>query len=304
MAGKSEHIESEVHIGEPFVRLLQTDPFINNCLFDCGPFVVATQVLWVPMYEKLFDLTGRVALVTGGSRGLGKSMARAYAEHGASVMICSRNAAELEAAAKEIGEGLSVQVEFMTADLGKRGEAQRVADETLARLGRVDVLVNNAGGNIPQRADQITDEAWDQIIEINLSGIMRLTRALLPQMMERKWGRVIHTSSVLGLGGKLGRNVYSATKAALIGMARSSALDLGPYAITVNCIAPGPFLTELPLGLLNDEQKQEFTNRTALKRWGKPEEIAGVALLLGTDAGSYITGATILIDGGVLANTL
>lgn len=256
------------------------------------------------MYEKLFDLTGRVALVTGGSRGLGKAMARIYAEHGASVMICSRNAVELEAAASEIGNGLNARVEWMTADLAKRDGAQHVAEEALARLGRVDVLVNNAGGNIPQRADQITDEAWDQIIELNLSGIMRLTRAVLPQMMERKWGRVIHISSVLGLGGKLGRNAYSATKAALIGMARSSALDLGPHGITVNCISPGPFLTELPLGLLNDEQKQEFTNRTALKRWGNPEEIAGVALLLGTDAGSYITGTTLLIDGGVLANTL
>jgi NAD(P)-dependent dehydrogenase (short-subunit alcohol dehydrogenase family) len=256
------------------------------------------------MYEKLFDLTGKVALVTGGSKGLGKAMARAYAEHGAGVMICSRNAAELESAAKEIGGGLSVRVEWMTADLGKKGEAQRLADETLKRFGRVDVLVNNAGSNIPQRADQITDEAWDQIIELNLSGIMKLTRALLPQMMERKWGRVIHISSVLGLGGKLGRNVYSATKAALIGMARSSALDLGPFGITVNCISPGPFLTDLPLGLLDTAGKQHFADRTALKRWGNPEEMAGVALLLGTDAGSYITGTTILIDGGALANTL
>jgi NAD(P)-dependent dehydrogenase (short-subunit alcohol dehydrogenase family) len=256
------------------------------------------------MYEKLFDLTGRVALVTGGSRGLGKAMARAYAEHGASLLICSRNEQEVSAAAREIAEGLNVRVEWMTADLAKRDEAQRVADETLRRLGRIDVLVNNAGGNLPQRVDQITDEAWDQIIELNLSGIMRLTRAVLPQMMERRWGRVIHISSVLGLGGKLGRNVYSATKAALVGMARSSALDLGPYGVTVNCIAPGPFLTELPLGLLNDEQKQEFTNRTAVKRWGKPEEIAGAALLLGTDAGSYITGTTLLVDGGVLANIL
>lgn len=256
------------------------------------------------MYEKLFDLTGRVALVTGGSRGLGKAMARAYAEHGASLLICSRNEQEVSAAAREIAAGLNVRVEWMTADLAKRDEAQRVADETLRRLGRIDVLVNNAGGNLPQRVDQITDEAWDQIIELNLSGIMRLTRAVLPQMMERRWGRVIHISSVLGLGGKLGRNVYSATKAALVGMARSSALDLGPYGVTVNCIAPGPFLTELPLGLLNDEQKQEFTNRTAVKRWGKPEEIAGAALLLGTDAGSYITGTTLLVDGGVLANIL
>ncbi|HUQ92679.1 MAG TPA: SDR family oxidoreductase [Bryobacteraceae bacterium] len=256
------------------------------------------------MYEKLFDLTGRTALITGGSRGLGKAMARAYAEHGAAIMICSRNDRELDAAAREISDGLPAQVEWMTADLGKRGESQRVAEETLRRLGRVDVLVNNAGSNIPERFDEITDDAWDRILELNLSGIMRLTRALLPQMMERNWGRVIHISSVLGLGGKLGRSTYSATKSALIGMARSSALDLATFGITVNCISPGPFLTELPLGILNDEQKREFTNRTALKRWGKPEEIAGAALLLGTDAGSYITGTTLLIDGGVLANTL
>ena len=256
------------------------------------------------MFEKIFDLTDRVAVITGGSRGLGKAMARAYAEHGAAVLICSRNASELEAAAREIGEGLSARVEWMTADLGKKGEAQRVAEEALRRFGRVDVLINNAGGNTPQRVDQITDEAWDQILELNLSGIMRLTRALLPQMMERRWGRVIHVSSVLGLGGKLGRNVYSATKAGLVGMARSSALDLGPYGVTVNCIAPGPFLTELPLGLLNEEQKQEFTNRTALKRWGKPEEIVGAALLLGSVAGCYFTGSRWLFFGGVRANTL
>lgn len=257
------------------------------------------------MYEKLFDLTGKVALVTGGSKGLGKAMARAYAEHGAGIMICSRKQDELAAAAAEIAEGISpVRVEFMTADLGKKGEAERLAHETLQRFGRVDVLVNNAGSNIPQRADQITDEAWDSILELNLTSVMQLTRAVLPQMMERQWGRIIHISSVLGLGGKLGRNVYSATKAGLIGMARSSALDLGPYGITVNCISPGPFLTDLPLSLLDDAGKQQFSDRTALKRWGKPEEMAGVALLLGTDAGSYITGTTILIDGGVLANTL
>ncbi|MBY0505710.1 MAG: SDR family oxidoreductase [Bryobacteraceae bacterium] len=256
------------------------------------------------MYEKLFDLSGRVALITGGSRGLGKAMARAYAEHGAQILICSRGEEELRAAAAEVKAGLSTRVEWITADLANRAEPQRLADEALKRFGRVDILVNNAGGNQPQRADQITDEAWDRVLELNLSGIMRLTRALLPQMMERRWGRVIHTSSVLGLGGKKERNAYSATKSALIGLARSSALDLGPYNVTVNCLAPGPFLTELPLGLLNETQKQEFTERTALKRWGRPEEIAGAALLLGSEAGSYITGTTLLIDGGTLANIL
>jgi NAD(P)-dependent dehydrogenase (short-subunit alcohol dehydrogenase family) len=256
------------------------------------------------VFEKLFDLSSRTALVTGGSRGLGKAISRAYAEHGADVMICSRTQSELETAAREIGQDLPIRVEWMTADLSRRGEAQRVADETLRRFGKVDVLVNNAGSNIPERADQITDEAWDRILELNLSGIMRLTRALLPQMMERRWGRVIHITSILGLGGKPGRSTYSSTKGALVGMARSSALDVGTSGVTVNCIAPGPFLTELPLGILTEEQKLEFTNRTALKRWGEPNEIAGVALLLGSEAGSYITGTTIVVDGGVLANTI
>jgi NAD(P)-dependent dehydrogenase (short-subunit alcohol dehydrogenase family) len=256
------------------------------------------------MYEKLFDLNGRTALVTGGSRGLGKAIARAYAEHGANVMICSRNATELESAARDIPDGLAVRAEWVTADLAQRGEAERLARETLGRFGRVDVLVNNAGSNIPEPADAITDEAWDRILELNLSGIMRLTRSLLPQMMERRWGRVIHISSVLGLGGKAGRSAYSATKSALIGMARSSALDAGPFGVTVNCISPGPFLTELPLGILSPEERQRFAERAALKRWGQPGEIAGVALLLGTDAGSYISGTTMLVDGGILANTL
>jgi gluconate 5-dehydrogenase len=256
------------------------------------------------MYEKLFALDGRTALVTGGSRGLGKAIARAYAEHGANIMICSRNEAQLESAAREIAEGLPIRAEWAVADLAQRGEAKRLAEETLRRLGRVDILVNNAGSNIPEPADAITDEAWDRILELNLSGIMRLTRALLPQMMERRWGRVIHISSVLGLGGKAGRSVYSATKSALIGMARSSALDVGQSGVTVNCISPGPFLTELPLGILSPHEKEQFAQRAALKRWGQPEEIAGVALLLGSDAGSYITGATMLIDGGILANTL
>jgi gluconate 5-dehydrogenase len=256
------------------------------------------------MYEKLFDLNGRTALVTGGSRGLGKAIARAYAEHGANVMICSRNATELESAARDITDGLAVRAEWVTADLAQRGEAERLARETLGRFGRVDVLVNNAGSNIPEPADAITDEAWDRILELNLSGIMRLTRSLLPQMMERRWGRVIHISSVLGLGGKAGRSAYSATKSALIGMARSSALDAGPFGVTVNCISPGPFLTELPLGILSPEERQRFAERAALKRWGQPGEIAGVALLLGTDAGSYISGTTMLVDGGILANTL
>jgi NAD(P)-dependent dehydrogenase (short-subunit alcohol dehydrogenase family) len=127
---------------------------------------------------------------------------------------------------------------------------------------------------------------------------MALTRALVPPMKERRWGRVVHISSVLGLISKEKRNIYSATKSALLGLARASALDLGPYNVTVNCIAPGPFLTDLPAGILSDAEKQSFAAHTALGRWGKPEELVGTALLLCSDAGSYITGTTIVVDGG------
>ena len=133
---------------------------------------------------------------------------------------------------------------------------------------------------------------------------MSLTRAVVPGMKSRQWGRIIHISSVLGVGGRLKRNVYCACKAALIGLARASALDLGPYGITVNCLCPGPFLTDLPGTLLSPEEKDAFANRTALKRWGQPRELAGPAIMLASDAGSYITGEALLVDGGAFARAL
>ncbi len=252
----------------------------------------------------LFNLDGRVALVTGGSKGLGKAMARGFAEAGADVMISSRSGDELKAAAAEIGEGLDVKVEWMVADMGDREASDQLAAETISRLGKVDIVVNNAGSNTPQPIDQIVDEDWDRIVELNLTSCMRLTRAVVPGMIERKWGRVIHISSVLGLGSKPARNVYSATKAGLIGMAKASALDLGPHNITVNCIAPGPILTDLPMSLLDDDEKKQFSDMTALDRWGKPRELAGPALFLASEAGSYTTGTTILVDGGAYARAL
>jgi NAD(P)-dependent dehydrogenase (short-subunit alcohol dehydrogenase family) len=162
----------------------------------------------------------------------------------------------------------------------------------------VDILINNAGTNSPQALDQITDDTWDRVMEINLNSIMALSRAVVPQMKQRRWGRIIHISSVMGYISKEKRNVYSATKSALIGFARASALDLGEFGITVNCIAPGPFLTDLPMSLLSEKEKAEFANMTALNRWGDPKELIGPALLLATDAGSYITGATLIVDGG------
>jgi NAD(P)-dependent dehydrogenase (short-subunit alcohol dehydrogenase family) len=251
-----------------------------------------------------FDLTHKVALVTGGSKGLGLAMARGLAEQGADLMICSRNQAELHSAAERIREGLDIRVEFLPVDMTDRAAVRNLAEITLERFGKVDILINNAGSNTPQPIDQIQDEDWDRILELNLSSIMVLTRALVPQMKARKWGRIIHISSVLGLGSKEGRNAYSATKAAVIGFAKASALDLGPHGITVNCIAPGPFLTDLPMSLLDEAGKQSFANRTALGRWGQPDEIAGPAILLASEAGSYITGEVLLVDGGAFARAL
>jgi NAD(P)-dependent dehydrogenase (short-subunit alcohol dehydrogenase family) len=253
------------------------------------------------MASDLFDLTGKVALVTGGSRGLGKAMARGLARAGADVVLASRSEKELRAALEEVLAGTGRRGRFVVADLSRRPEAARLARAALDLMGRIDVLVNNAGTNKPQAIDAIDDQTWDSVLEINLSSVMALTRALVPQMKERRWGRIIHISSVMGFASKEKRNVYSATKSALLGLARASALDLGAFGITVNCIAPGPFLTELPAGLLSDAEKKAFADRTALGRWGDPGELVGPALLLASDGGSYITGQTLVIDGGYLA---
>jgi NAD(P)-dependent dehydrogenase (short-subunit alcohol dehydrogenase family) len=252
------------------------------------------------MSHALFDLTGRVALVTGGSKGLGKAMARGFAEAGADVVISSRHEAELQSAAAEIAAGTKSKVLHVVADMTRRDEVRKLADSALKRMGKVDILVNNAGSNKPQAIDKITDEDWDRIVELNLSSCMALTRALAPQMKDRRWGRIIHISSIMGLSSKEERNAYSATKSALLGLARASALDLGPFGITVNCLAPGPFLTDLPGTLLSDAEKKSFAVRTALGRWAEPRELAGPALLLASEAGSYITGAVLVVDGGSL----
>lgn len=255
------------------------------------------------MPTSLFNLSGRTALVTGGSKGIGKAVARGYAEAGAAVVISARHEDELQAAVREISDGLPVRVESIVADMTNRADVDRLAHEVLRRLGHVDILFNNAGSNRPQALLETTDEVWDQILELNLTSCMRLTRALVPSMIAQRWGRVLYTSSVMAFASNPGRGLYSATKAALVGMVRAQALELGPHGITVNCLAPGPVLTDLPMNLLNEAQKQQFAERTALKRWGTVTDMVGPALLLSTEAGAYITGTTLLADGGMLCRT-
>lgn len=245
-----------------------------------------------------FQLDGRVALVTGGSKGLGLATARQLAQAGADVLICSRHAEELKAAHDHIVEGTSQKCQWKVADVSRREDVRDLAQWALNAFGRVDILVNNAGTNKPQAIDAIDDAVWDEVMEINLHSVMALTRALVPGMKERRWGRVIHISSIMAVISKEKRNVYSATKAALLGLCRASAIDLGPFGITVNCLAPGPFLTDLPASVLSEQEKKSFSDHTALGRWGHPDELTGPLLLLASEAGRYITGSNLLVDGG------
>jgi NAD(P)-dependent dehydrogenase (short-subunit alcohol dehydrogenase family) len=250
------------------------------------------------MASDLFDLTGRVALITGGGRGIGKACAKELAKAGANVVVASRTEKELQAVVKEVNALGVGKAEYIVADMTDRSQVRELARRTADVFGKVDILFNNAGTNVPQPCDSITDEVWDKLIELNFSSCMALTRAVVPGMKERKWGRIIYTASIMATVGNPDRAAYCGTKAGLVGMAHSQATELGPYNITVNCISPGPVATELPMSVLSDEQKKVFAGRTALGRWGEPEEMAGAVLLLASNAGSYITGADFVVDGG------
>jgi NAD(P)-dependent dehydrogenase (short-subunit alcohol dehydrogenase family) len=228
-------------------------------------------------------------------------MAHGFAEAGADVVISSRHADELERAVRQITDGTGTRAKWFVADMTKRSDVAQLARSAMESFGKVDILINNAGSNVPQTVEEMTDERWDQILELNLSSCMSLSRALIPQMKSRRWGRIIHISSIMGLVSKAGRGAYSATKSGLIGLARAMALELGPYGITVNCIAPGPILTDLPMSVLSQAEQEAFAERTALGRWGQPRELAGPAVFLASEAGSYVTGTVLTVDGGGLA---
>jgi NAD(P)-dependent dehydrogenase (short-subunit alcohol dehydrogenase family) len=252
------------------------------------------------MKGTIFDLTGRSALVTGGSKGIGRAIATIFAQAGADVLIAARHENELQSTAAEIRRLTGARVELAVADMTDRNDVLRLAKTAETTLGKIDILINNAGANIPQAIDAIRDEDWDRLVELNLTSCMALSRAIAPGMKTRRWGRIIHMSSIMGLGSTPTRNAYSATKSALLGLARAMALDLGPYNITVNCIAPGPIATDMPMSILSLKEQDALAARTAFNRWARPDELAGPALLLASEAGSYITGAVLVVDGGAL----
>jgi NAD(P)-dependent dehydrogenase (short-subunit alcohol dehydrogenase family) len=249
------------------------------------------------MINELFDLNGKVALVTGGSKGIGRAMARGLAEAGADIVINSRSRAEMDEAMSYILDGTGRQGHCVVADLFKREDTVRLAREALEAMGRVDIIVNNAGTNIVSPVDKIVDQDWDKLIELNLTAPMVLVRECADQMKERKWGRIVNISSIFGMCTKNERGGYSATKSGLIGITRTMAQDLAPWGITANAIAPGPISTPLTDRMVQGELREYF-NSMLLGRWGTPEDLIGPVLLLSSDAGSFITGTTLTVDGG------
>jgi NAD(P)-dependent dehydrogenase (short-subunit alcohol dehydrogenase family) len=262
---------------------------------------------------KKFDLTGRTAVVTGGGTGLGYFMARGMARSGATVVLAARREAVLkEATDKMAAEAPQGHIEYATIDLADRDSVDEFARTTLDRFGGVDILVGNAGADLFEPVDAITYENLDQVIQINFAANVALMRAYLPHMRQQKWGRIMFSSSATSLAGSAqeGMSVYTAAKSGLNGFARTAAAETGHDNITVNTIVFGMYLTDMVREHLKLVEaaaginavrgfEVSFASMTAAGRLGDCQEVEGVAQLLASDAGSYITGSNLVVDGGM-----
>jgi dehydrogenase/reductase SDR family member 4 len=248
------------------------------------------------------SLKGKVALVTGGGRGIGKAIARRFAEAGAAVVIASRKLENLQAAAAELA-GLPGKVVPVRCHVGHKEELANLVAESETQLGPVDILVNNSATNVGQGpALQVTDEMLDKMVEVNIKAAVRLVRLTVPSMIERGGGSVINVASVAGLQPQPGGLLYSFTKAGLIMMTRSWAREFGPKGVRVNAIAPGLVQTDFSAYLWgDDERRKAIVGRQALPRLGQPDEIGYLALYLASAEASFVTGQLFVADGGLTA---
>ena len=246
-----------------------------------------------------FNLSDRVALITGGSKGLGAAMARSLASAGADVVVASRHLDESQTTADAILEETGQRTMALEMDVSDRRQVDASVAQIEAAFGKIDILINNAGINIRGSMTDLSDEDWHSVINVNLHGVMYCARAVGKGMIERNYGRVVNVSSTLGHVAIPGRTAYAASKGAVIQFTKVLALEWAPHNITVNALCPGPFLTDINIPVVNDKEAYlRFVEAVPLGRFGDPEEIGGAALFLASDASSYMTGTTLLVDGG------
>jgi gluconate 5-dehydrogenase len=254
--------------------------------------------------QQLFDLTGQVALVTGGSRGLGLQIAQALGEAGAKIMLSARKADELEMAVAQL-QAAGIDARWIAADCSKEADLRRLANETLERMGPIDILVNNAGASWGAPAEDHPVEAWDKVMNLNVRGYFILSQEVAKRcMIERRKGRILNVASIAGLsgnGGHMKTVAYNTSKGAVINFTRTLAGEWGEYGITVNAICPGFFPSRMTHGLLEKLGADNMAQAAPLRRLGDDEDLKGLALLYASDAGKHITGQWMAVDGGVSA---
>jgi NAD(P)-dependent dehydrogenase (short-subunit alcohol dehydrogenase family) len=252
--------------------------------------------------HKLFDLTGRTALITGGSRGLGLQMAHALGEAGAKIMLSSRKAEDLEQAAAAL-QSAGIDARWIAADCSKEEDTRRLADETLERMGAIDILVNNAGASWGSPAEDHPVAAWDKVMNLNVRGYFILSQQVARiAMIPKKRGRIINIASIAGLNGnppEMQTLAYNTSKTAVIGFTHTLAAEWGKYNINVNAICPGFFMTKMAAGLITHLGEEKMAAKAPLGRLGDDDDLKGLALLYASEAGKHITGQWMAVDGGV-----
>ncbi|ATY84959.1 3-oxoacyl-ACP reductase [Kyrpidia spormannii] len=243
-------------------------------------------------------MTDKVAVITGAANGIGRATARLFAAHGAKVVLADVGDAEGSALESELKEG-GTEALFLHVDVRKEDQVQEMVDKTLKRFGRIDVLINNAGITRDGFLVKLPLVAWHEVLAVNLTGVMQCTKSAAPVMIQQGGGVILNASSVVGLYGNIGQTNYAATKAGVIGLTKTWARELGAKGIRVNAVAPG-FIETGMTAKVPDRILQTVKERTPLKRMGRPEEVAHVYLFLASDAASFINGAIIPVDGGLV----